>query len=106
MLIFLGLAATEGTYCYWWPALSPEAIVMSGPVLLLRALSGSLVLLQLGVLLVVCAVTRNHMEAHGLCPCCKNKKATFDVISMTADAQSRGRNMEGFCDNPTPHSPK
>lgn len=79
---------------------------MSGHVLLLRALSGSLVLLQLGVLLVVCTVTRNHVEARDLCPCCKNKKATFDVLSMTADAQTRGRNREGFCDSPTPHSPK
>lgn len=33
----------------------------------------------------------------------KSKKATFAVIWMTADAQWRGRDMEGFCDNPYSH---
>lgn len=48
---------------------------MSVPVLLLRDLSGSLILLQLGVLLVVCAVTRNHVDAHDLCPCCEDQES-------------------------------
>lgn len=29
----------------------------------------------------------------------KSKEATFAVISMTADAQLKGRDMEGFRDN-------
>lgn len=31
----------------------------------------------------------------------KSKEADFVVISMTADAQSRGKDMEGFCGNPS-----
>lgn len=58
---------------------------MSGPGLLLRALSGCLVLLQLGVLFVVCAVTQDHVEAMICAPAGKSKRATF-VISVTADA--------------------
>lgn len=30
----------------------------------------------------------------------KNKEASFAVLSMTADAQLRGRDIEGFWDNP------
>lgn len=32
----------------------------------------------------------------------KNEEATFAVESMTASAQLRKRNMEGFCDLPSP----
>jgi rubrerythrin len=49
---------------------------MSRPVLL-RALSESLVLLQLKVLCVVCALTRNYVEAHDLCPCCEEQESYF-----------------------------
>ena len=37
----------------------------------------------------------------------ENKETAMTVISMTADAQLRKRDMEGFCDNfypnPNPH---
>lgn len=32
----------------------------------------------------------------------RSKAADFAVISMTADAQRRGEDMESFCGNPTP----
>ena len=32
----------------------------------------------------------------------KSKKATFDVIAITAATQLRGRDMEGFCDSTYP----
>lgn len=55
---------------------------------------------------VVHAVTRNHAEAHDGAPMMvlpltvKSKEATFAVVSMTADAQLRGRDVEGLCDKP------
>lgn len=75
----------------------------------LRALFGSVVLLQLGVMLVLvaCVVTRNHVETHDLCThSVKNKDTTLGVLSKATDAQLRKRDMEGFCHNfyshPTP----
>lgn len=76
---------------YWSerPMLPPEAMMMSGPT----------VLLQQGTVSVAwAAVTRNQVKAHD----CEEQGDYFAVISMTADTQLRGRTMEGFCDKPCP----
>lgn len=50
-----------------WPVLPPEAVVTSELMLLLRAMSGSMIpLQQQGAMSVVCAVSRNHVEAQDL----------------------------------------
>lgn len=53
---------------WWgWSAMPPEAMLVSmNPP---RALFGSIALLQLGILFIVCTVTRNYVEAHKLCSC-------------------------------------
>ena len=35
----------------------------------------------------------------------KSEEDTFAEISMPADAQLRGKDMEGFCENPYPYPP-
>lgn len=54
---------------------------------------------------VICAVTRNWVKIHDLCSW---KEATLAGILTTADAQLRGRDMEGLCENlsaPAPPQP-
>lgn len=66
-----------------------------------------------------CGPTATGSHVHGLC-CCqkpcgdpwsmfslpvKIKEATFAEILMIEDAQLRGRDMENFWVNPSPHSP-
>lgn len=61
----------------------------------LRALSGSLVLLQMDYR--VHAVVRNHLEARDQCShWLKSEEATFAVILMSADTHLSGKN---FCGN-------
>lgn len=71
----------------------------------LRALSGSVALLQWwwGVMFVVCAIARNHMEdPWSVLPLTKKRKeVTFAVIPMIAYAQLRGWDMEASVKIPT-----
>lgn len=49
----------------------------------------------------VCAITRNHEEAHDLTSCwLKSKEASLEEWLMIADAQWRRRNIKGLSDNP------
>lgn len=67
-----------GLCCHWvlywseWHVLPPKAMVILGPVLRPRAMSGSVVLLQPAA--DVCVTTKDHEDAHDLCcslnPCC------------------------------------
>lgn len=50
---------------------------------------------------MVCAVARNHALSMRLLTV-KAKEATPAAILMIADAQSRKRDKEGFCDNRPP----
>lgn len=57
-----------GTYRSGWPLLPSRAIVMSKPKLWLRARSGSVVLLQLGsvVMLMSHVATKGHTDVHNM----------------------------------------
>lgn len=72
--------------------LPSEAMLVSGSRLPPRALSGFVLP---GAVCEVSIVTGSHLEARGPCSLClKSKEAAFAVMSMAADAQLRGRDME------------
>lgn len=50
---------------------------------------------------MVCAVARNWRTFS----CCEDYESAFALISMTADEQLRGKDIEGFCDDPYPSTP-
>lgn len=59
-----------------------------------------MVLLPQGSVLMVCVVTRNHVENHVLPLTVKRKAATLAVMFMTADTHLRKRDI---FDNPQPY---
>lgn len=76
---------------------------------LLRAVSASVVLLQHKAVFMICAVTKDSVQAHD--PDSQEQGGFFSPcgVGMVADAQLRGRDGEGFsgnCYQPQPPPPK
>lgn len=66
-----------------WLTLPPEAMLTSGPMLLPRAVSGSVALLQLGSvsMYMVRAFTKSHADVHVLYCCLK------PLLTCSAEAE-------------------
>ena len=73
----------------------PEAMLLSWSRLPLRALTGSLVLLQPGTVFMACAAARNHGEAHDPASTdCKEQGSYFcndiDDFRHTVEEEGQG----------------
>lgn len=77
-----------------WSVLSPEVMLMSE----IWAASDGLVWVQ-GHVHDLCGLQKACGGAWSMHSLTVNSKVTFVVILMTADAQLRGRDTKGFCDN-------
>lgn len=73
--------------------------------MLLRAETGSVVLLQHRAVFMICAITKDSVEAHD--PADFQEQGGFFCcgMGMVTDAQLRGRDEEGFCGNCYPPQP-
>lgn len=117
-----GHVGVRGLLCSLWPCWCSRALLQSEAMLMrvacaatwghvdirglpLRASPASIVLLHLGAVSVVCAVTRNRVEAHDTCSCWlwRARRLLLLWYPWLSMLHWEGGDLEGFCDNPYPH---
>lgn len=89
----------QGLYWSEWPAVPLENMLISRSRLPPRAISGSIVLLHLEALSVICFISRNSVKGHDVCSLWLWRTRKLLLLWyewLTTDAQLRGRETGGI----------